>query len=69
MSVPWPGSNGISTVKPASASASARPRIDWGLPVKPCRTERAAAVAGRRNRARHRGDGSGHGSAAYRRGE
>ncbi len=38
MSVPWPGSNGISTVNPASASAKARPRIDCGLPVKPCRT-------------------------------
>jgi hypothetical protein len=36
--VPWPGSRGSSTVNPAAASASARPRIDWGLPVKPCST-------------------------------
>ncbi len=36
--VPWPGSNGSSTVKPASARATARPRMDCGLPVKPCNT-------------------------------
>src|SRR4051812_21034014 len=38
MTVPWPGSSGISTVKPASANASARGRIDCGFPVNPCRT-------------------------------
>src|SRR4051812_29740450 len=37
-SVPCPGSSGISTVYPAAANASARPRIDCGLPVKPCST-------------------------------
>src|SRR4029079_10175093 len=36
--VPWPGSRGSSTWKPASANASATPRIEAGLPVKPCRT-------------------------------
>ena len=38
MAVPWPGRSGNSTVNPASASASASPRIDCGLPVKPCNT-------------------------------
>src|SRR5436305_8971169 len=36
--VPWPGRRGSSTVKPAPANASARPRIDCGHPVKPCNT-------------------------------
>ena len=42
--VPWPGSSGISTWKPASASASATPRIDPGLPVKPCSDDARRAV-------------------------
>ena len=33
-----PGNSGSSTVRPASARASASPRMDWGLPVNPCRT-------------------------------
>src|SRR3954447_11542125 len=36
--VPWPGNNGSSTVKPASANAWAKPRIDCGEPVNPCST-------------------------------
>src|SRR5438445_4952970 len=36
--VPWPGRRGSSTAKPAVAKASASPRIDCGLPVKPCST-------------------------------
>ena len=36
--VPWPGRRGNSTVKPASAKACARPRIDCGQPVKPWST-------------------------------
>src|SRR5207248_6845955 len=36
--VPWPGSRGSSTAKPAAASASATPRIDDGVPVKPWST-------------------------------
>src|SRR5437868_6691096 len=36
--VPCPGSLGSSTAKPAAAKAFARPRIDWGEPVNPCRT-------------------------------
>src|SRR5256885_13981692 len=36
--VPCPGRSGSSTAKPAAASASATPRIDDGLPVKPCST-------------------------------
>src|SRR5881392_3775974 len=33
--VPWPGSRGTSTLKPAAANASPGGRIDVGLPVKP----------------------------------
>src|SRR5262249_15062362 len=33
--VPWPGSRGSSTAKPAAANAFATRRIDVGLPVKP----------------------------------
>src|SRR5437899_2117730 len=36
--VPWPGSSGSSTAKPAAANAWARPRIECGQPVKPCST-------------------------------
>ena len=36
-SVPWPGSRGTSTCRPAPAIAAATPRIDDGLPVNPCR--------------------------------
>src|SRR5713226_6522450 len=36
--VPCPGRSGSSTAKPAAASASATPRIDDGLPVKPWST-------------------------------
>jgi hypothetical protein len=36
MSVPCPGRRGSSTAKPAAASASATPRIEFGLPVNPC---------------------------------
>ena len=35
--VPWPGRRGSSTENPAAANASARPRIELGLPVKPWR--------------------------------
>src|SRR5829696_7963810 len=36
--VPWPGSRGASTVRPAAARASASGRMLPGLPVKPCST-------------------------------
>src|SRR5581483_2598884 len=38
MAVPCPGRRGSSTAKPAAANASARPRIDCGLPVNPWTT-------------------------------
>ena len=43
--VPWPGRRGSSTAKPAAANASATPRIELGLPVKPWRHERAGRAA------------------------
>ena len=36
--VPWPGSRGASTVRPAAATADSDARIENGLPVKPCKT-------------------------------
>ncbi len=33
--VPWPGSSGSDTLRPASARKPAHGRRDWGLPVKP----------------------------------
>src|SRR2546430_3497984 len=36
--VPCPGSRGSSTARPAAAKASARPRMELGLPVKPWTT-------------------------------
>ena len=59
--VPWPGRRGSSTWKPAPATASASPRIDDGLPVKPwsASTPGAAVVAWRcATRARRRAGGS-----------
>ena len=41
--VPWPGSTGSSTWKPPPAIAWASPRIDDGLPVKPCSASTPAA--------------------------
>src|SRR5687768_1651024 len=38
MRVPWPGSVGISTSKPAAENAAAGPATDIGWPVKPCST-------------------------------
>src|SRR4051812_15853683 len=49
MAVPWPGSSGSSTAKPARANASASPRIDWGLPVKPCSTRAPCGPPGAEN--------------------
>src|SRR5581483_5092548 len=49
MCVPWPGSRGSSTANPAAAKASARPRIDWGHPVKPCTTRAPLGPPGAEN--------------------
>src|SRR5437764_6369186 len=58
--VPWPGSLGSSTANPADAKASARPRIDWGQPVNPCRTRAPSGPPGEeKGSAPGRTDGSG----------
>src|SRR3954468_15057555 len=47
--VPCPGRSGSSTAKPPAASASATPRIDDGLPVKPCSTSAPCGPPGAEN--------------------
>src|SRR5438477_54840 len=51
--VPCPGSSGSSTANPAPARASARPRIDCGLPVNPWRTRAPSRLQALDPTARH----------------
>ena len=64
--VPWPGSSGSSTVKPAAAQASASGAQGLGIAGEPVEHEDAVGAAGGGPRLGPGNDGSGHETGCYR---